>query len=103
MTKAKTVLIEAVRDFSFVRKQLLYLLIIFLIATGLIVYNLKFIELEREITQLKQQKSYLQLEQVELKKELARLSSPDRISKLAKKRLKMEKVNMENVKFIEYK
>ena len=103
MTKAKTVLIEAVRDFSFVRKQLLYLLIIFLIATGLIIYNLKFIELEREITQLKQQKSYLQLEQVELKKELARLSSPDRISKLAKKRLKMEKVNMENVKFIEYK
>ncbi len=103
MTKARSIFTEVIKDFSFVKKQLLYIVVIFSTAAGLIVYNLKFIELEREITQLNQQKNYLQLEQVELKKELAKLSAPNRISKLAKKRLKMEKVNMENVKFIEYK
>lgn len=95
--------LELKRDLSVIKKQLFYVLLIVILSTALIIYNIRFLELEKEIVTLSSQKSYMQVETLQLKKEISKLASPKRISKIAKRKLHMKKVDMSKVRFIEYK
>ncbi len=96
------IVLETKKDFSILKKQLLFFTMILLISSLLILYNIKFVEVEKEITQLTTAKEYLVYENMLLKKQVATLKDPKRIDKIAKQKLKMKPVNMEKVKFIKY-
>jgi cell division protein FtsL len=102
MVKIKEITSEAKRDFSILRKQVLFFVMILIISSLLILYNIKFIEIEKEITQLTASKELLIYENMKLKKQLATLKNPKRINKIAKEKLNMKPVNIEKVKFIKY-
>ncbi|WP_457623429.1 septum formation initiator family protein [Persephonella sp.] len=99
----KAVSIELKKDLYAVRKYFKYWLIIGGITFGLAVYNSLYFETEREITQLINKKSYLEAKNLQLKKEISRLSAPDRISKLARQKLKMREIDYSRVHFIDLK
>ncbi len=94
---------ELIRDFSTAKKNIKYILLIIVTGGILIAYNTQYIKLEEKITKLRNQKLYLQAQNTKLKTEVAKLSSPQRIAKIAKRKLKMEKVNLENVIFLNSK
>ncbi|RUM47726.1 MAG: cell division protein FtsL [Hydrogenothermus sp.] len=102
MIRVKELTIEARKDFSILKKQALFFLMILTISSLLILYNIKFVEVEKEIAQLTKSKEFMVYENMILKKEIAKLKDPKRINKIAKKKLHMKPVNMEKVKFIKY-
>jgi len=99
----KDLTLELKTDYKIIRKQIKYIFLIILVGIPLILYNANFIKLEKRITTLSSQKTYLKVENIKLKKALSVLSSPDRISKIAKIKLHMKKVDLSKVKFIDYK
>ena len=99
----KELTLELKRDYTQVKRQLKYILLIAVTGIALIIYNAKFLKLEENIVSLKKEKVYLQVNKIKLKSEVAKLSSPERIAKIAEKKLKMKKVDFHNVVFIESK
>jgi len=99
----KDLTLELKTDYKIIRKQIKYIFLIILVGIPLILYNANFIKLEKRITTLSSQKTYLKVENTKLKEYLSVLSSPDRISKIAKIKLHMKKVDLSKVKFIDYK
>ncbi|HIE59844.1 MAG TPA: hypothetical protein EYH43_00670 [Persephonella sp.] len=102
MIRVKEITTEAKKDFSILKKQALFFLMILTISSLLILYNIKFVEVEKEITQLTKSKEFIVYENMILKKEVAKLKNPKRINKIANEKLRMKPVNMEKVKFIKY-
>lgn len=102
MIKVKEITTEAKKDFSILKKQAIFFAMILVISSLLILYNIKFVEIEKEITQLTTSKEFMVYENMKLKKELAKLKDPKRIDKIARKKLNMKPVNIEKVKFIKY-
>ncbi len=99
----KELTLEIKRDYTAVKKQIRYILLIVIVGIPLIIYNSEFLKLEENIISLKKQKLYLQANKIKLKSKVAKLSSPERIAKIAQKKLKMKKVDLHNVVFIESK
>jgi cell division protein FtsL len=95
--------LELKKDYRLVRRQIKYLFFIVIAGLLLSIYNSNFLKLDESITKLNQQKNYLQSQKIKLESEVANLMSPDRISKLAKEKLDMQKVDLHNVVFIESK
>jgi cell division protein FtsL len=93
--------LELKRDLAVVKKYLKYWFIIITVTFGLVMYNSLYFKTERDITQLISKKNYLEAKNLQLKKEITRLSSPERITSIAKKRLKMKVVDYSRVHFID--
>lgn len=91
---------ELKRDFQIITKYIKYWFVILVAAGFTIFYNFQYFKLEKEIVNLNKEKSYLLAENMQLKKQKAVLSSPERIYKVATKKLKMKKVNLKQVHFI---
>jgi cell division protein FtsL len=97
---SKEAVLELKRDLSLIKRYIKYLFVI-LFFTGLtIFYNSQYFKIEKEITLLTKQKSYLIAENMQLRKEKAVLSSPERIYKIATQKLDMKKVDLKNVYFL---
>lgn len=99
----KELTLELKRDYTVIKRQIKYILLITFIGIPLIIYNSNFLKLEENIVSLKKEKVYLQANKIKLKSEVAKLSSPERIAKIAQKKLNMKKVDLHNVVFIESK
>ncbi|WP_297887356.1 cell division protein FtsL [Sulfurihydrogenibium sp.] len=77
---------------------------LFIIATSLLVlvlYSQLNYKVESEITKLNMEKNYLVAENFKLKNQITVLSSPERISEIAKQEGGMKKVDYNQVKFID--
>ncbi len=94
------VLTEVKKDFSLIKKYLIYFSLIVSIISMLVYYNTMYIKKERTIVQLTQQKNYLIVENLKLQRDITVLSSPSRIEKIAKEKLKMVPVTYDSIKFI---
>ncbi|NPA16941.1 MAG: cell division protein FtsL [Aquificae bacterium] len=94
---------ELKRDLSQIRKYIKYGLFFLVMGGTLVLYNQYYFKVEREIMNLSQLKGQLSARNLMLKKEVSRLSSPERIEKIARKRLKMKPVDYSKVRFIETK
>jgi len=101
MVKEKV--IELKRDFSQVGKYIKYVLFFLSLAATLVIYNQYYFQVEREIMTLSKIKNQIQAQNLTLKKEISRLSSPDRIENIATGRLKMKPVSYSKVRFIDNK
>ena len=66
----------------------------------LIVYNSMYMKLDREIVKLSTQNEAKRYVILELKREIASLSSPKRIKNIAEKELNMVPVNYDHIKFV---
>lgn len=86
-----------------IRKYKLYFGTILTSLTVLVVYSHINFKLDNEIISLTQEKNYLIATNLKLKKDLAIISSPDKISNIAKKEGKMKSVDYRQVKFLEIK
>jgi cell division protein FtsL len=84
-------------------KYKLYFAIFFSSLIMLVGYSQLNYKIDNEIVQLNQEKNYLIAENFKLKKDIAILSSPERISQLAKSQQGMKPVDYKSVKFIENK
>ncbi|ACO03757.1 MAG TPA: cell division protein FtsL [Persephonella sp.] len=93
--------LELKKDLAVIKKYVKYWIIIISVTFGLVMYNSLYFKTERDITQLVNKKNYLEAKNLQLKKEITRLSSPERISDIAKKRLKMKAVDYSRVHFID--
>ncbi|WP_457621955.1 cell division protein FtsL [Persephonella sp.] len=93
--------LEIKRDLAVIKKYVKYWLIIISVTFGLVMYNSLYFKTEKEITQLVSKKNYLEARNLQLKKEITRLSSPERISNIAQKKLKMKAVDYSKVHFID--
>jgi cell division protein FtsL len=91
-------LVEELKLFS---KYLYPILGIGFFATMLIIYVSYYMKLERDIVNITYQNSLKKNRILELEREIAVLSSPHRIKKIAEKDLKMIPVSYDKVKFIE--
>ncbi|MBX0311021.1 MAG: cell division protein FtsL [Sulfurihydrogenibium sp.] len=95
---------ELIQDLKFsVGKYKFYFVILFLSLTLLVVNSQLNYKIDSEIVRINQEKSEILAENANLKREIAVLSSPERISEIAKKQQKMKPVDYKNVKFIEVK
>ncbi len=101
MIKEKT--LELKKDFAYIKRYIKFWLLILLILSTLVIYNQYYFKVNKDIIELTQIKSRLITENTMLKKEISRLSSPDRINKLAVERLKMKPVDYSKVHFLETK
>ncbi len=97
---SREAVLELKRDFRLIKKYSKYLFLMLVLIGLTIFYNSQYFKLEKEIISLTQQKSYLIAENMQLRKEKAVLSSPDRIYKLATEKLNMKKVDFKNVHFL---
>jgi len=97
---SRELILELKRDFYLIKRYSKFIFIILTLIGLMIFYNSQYFKLEKEIISLNQQKSYLIAENMQLRKEKAILSSPQRIYNLATKRLKMKKVDFKNVHFL---
>ena len=78
-----------------------YISLFLVMISGILIwYNSYYIKVDREITNLTYQNSLQKEKVLELKKEISILSSPQRVDRLARKKLEMEPVNYKNVKFL---
>jgi cell division protein FtsL len=77
----------------------LSLIVVSLIA--LVLYSQLNYKVDREIVKLNMEKNYLVAENLRLKNQITVLSSPERISKIAKEEGGMKKVDYNQVKFID--
>ncbi|WP_457624961.1 septum formation initiator family protein [Persephonella sp.] len=93
--------IELKKDFSYIKKYIKYWLFFTAVSGTLVIYNQYYFSVEREITQLAEIKNQLTAKNMLLKKEISKLSSPDRIGKIAELHLKMKPVDYSNVRFID--
>ena len=84
-------------------KYKLYFTIFFSSLIMLVGYSQLNYKIDSQIVQLNQEKNYLIAENFKLKKDIAILSSPERISQLAKNKQGMKSVDYKSVKFIENK
>jgi cell division protein FtsL len=84
-------------------KYKFYFAIFFSSLIMLVGYSQLNYKIDNEIVQLNQEKNYLIAENFKLKKDIAILSSPERISQLAKNQQGMKSVDYKSVKFIENK
>lgn len=84
-------------------KYKFYFAIFFFSLIMLVGYSQLNYKIDNEIVQLNQEKNYLIAENFKLKKDVAVLSSPERLSRLAKEQQGMKPVDYKNVKFIENK
>lgn len=81
-------------------KYKLSLFFIMLSLVGLVLYSQLNYKVDNEITKLNLEKNYLVAENLRLKNQITVLSSPDRISKIAKEEGGMKKVDYNQVKFL---
>jgi cell division protein FtsL len=95
---------ELVQDLKFsVGKHKFYFIVFFISLILLVANSQVHYKIDNEIVQINQEKSEILSENIKLKKEIAVLSSPERISDIAKNQLKMKPVDYKNVKFIDAK
>jgi len=99
----KETIYELKKDLSQIRKYIKYGIFFLLMAGTLVLYNQYYFKVEREIMSLSQMKSQLSAKNLMLKKEVSRLSSPEKIEKVATEKLKMKPVDYSKVRFIEIK
>ncbi|WP_457641843.1 cell division protein FtsL [Persephonella sp.] len=97
----RTLGLELKKDLLAIRKYIKYWVIIITVTFGLVMYNSLYFQTEKEITELINKKNYLKAKNLQLKKEITRLSSPDRISNIAREKLKMKEVDYSKVRFID--
>ncbi|MGC8868694.1 septation ring formation regulator EzrA [Sulfurihydrogenibium sp.] len=83
------------------RKYRLSLLIILTSLLILVLYSQLNYSVDNQITKLNMEKNYYVAENFKLKNQLAVLSSPERISKLAKEQGGMKNIDYRQVKFID--
>lgn len=95
--------LELKKDLAYIRKYLKFSIFFVMIAGSLAAYNQYYFNVERDIIQLSKKKNQLIAENMMLKKEASRLSSPERIEKIAKRKLKMKPVDFSKVRFIDTK
>ena len=93
--------LELKKDFSYIKKYIKFWGFIFLITGSLVLYNQYFFSVDRKITELTKTKNQTLAENLMLKKEISRLSSPKRIGKIARSKLKMKDVDYSKVHFID--
>ncbi len=91
-------IIEEIRLFS---KYLYPILGIGFFAGVLIIYVSSYMKLEREIVDIITANNLKKNQILELEREIAVLSSPKRVKKIAEKDLNMVPVNYDHIKFIE--
>ncbi|MBK3331599.1 cell division protein FtsL [Persephonella atlantica] len=101
MIREKT--IELKRDFAHIKRYIKFWFFILFISGALVVYNQYYFKVSKEIIELTQMKNRLITQNTMLKKEISRLSSPERINRMAVKKLKMKPVDYSKVHFIEAK
>lgn len=89
--------------FGAIKRYRVSILIFTISLIGLISYNHYVFRVESELYNLNKQKSLLISENFQLKKKISELSSPERISSVAKQELGMINARYEQVKFIETK
>ncbi len=85
------------------KKYKLYYGAVFISLIILVIYSHLNFKLDNEIINLTQEKNYLIATNFKLKKDLAVVSSPNKISNEAKKEGKMKSVDYRQVKFLEVK
>ncbi|MDQ7056106.1 MAG: cell division protein FtsL [Persephonella sp.] len=94
---------ELKRDFIYIRKYIKFWVFVLFISATLVIYNQYYFKVSKDIIELSQIKNRLITQNTMLKKEISRLSSPERIGKVAVEKLKMKAVDYSKVHFIEIK
>ncbi|HHG73985.1 MAG TPA: cell division protein FtsL [Persephonella sp.] len=95
--------LELKRDFLYIKRYIKFWVFLLSISGTLVLYNQYYFKVDKEITELIQIKNQLTAKNMMLKKEITGLSSPDRIGKIAQKKLGMKPVDYSNVRFIDQK
>ncbi len=100
-TYREGILSEIQKDFSVIKKYFLYIFLILSVLSFLVYYNTLNLKKDREIAELIKEKNILIAENLKLQKEITVLSSPQRIEKVAREKLRMMPVSFESVRFLE--
>jgi len=100
-TYREGILSEIQKDFSIIKKYFLYIFLILSVLSFLVYYNTLNLKKDREIAELIKEKNILIAENLKLQKEITVLSSPQRIEKVAREKLRMVPVSFESVRFLE--
>ncbi|WP_457643126.1 cell division protein FtsL [Persephonella sp.] len=94
---------EAKKDLSYIKKYLKYVVFFLTLSGMLVLYNQYYFKVEKEIATLTHLKGQFSAKNLMLKKEISSLSSPERIERIATKKLKMKPVNYSQVRFLNTK
>ena len=100
-TYREGIISEIQKDFSIIKKYFLYIFLILSVLSFLVYYNTLSLKKDREIAELIKEKNILIAENLKLQKEITVLSSPQRIEKVAREKLRMMPVSFESVRFLE--
>ncbi len=100
-TYREGIISEIQKDFSIIKKYFLYIFLILSVLSFLVYYNTLNLKKDREIAELIKEKNILIAENLKLQKEITVLSSPQRIEKVAREKLRMMPVSFESVRFLE--
>jgi cell division protein FtsL len=84
-----------------ISKYKLHFAVFFLSLTALVINSQIHYKIDNEIIQLNQEKNNLIVENLQLKRDIAKLSSPERIFEIATKQLQMKPMGYEDVEFID--
>ncbi|WP_297452941.1 septum formation initiator family protein [Persephonella sp.] len=99
----RELVIELKKDLSYVKKYTYFWGFILLIAGAMVLYNQYYFSIDKQIVELTKMKNQLAADKLMLQKTISKLSSPERISKIAKQKLKMDTVDYSKVHFIDTK
>ncbi len=97
----KETVLELKRDYLHIKKYIKFWIFFLSVSGTLVLYNQYYFKIDKEITDLIQLRNQLTAKNMMLRKDISRLSSPDRIGKIAKKKLGMKPVDYSNVRFID--
>ncbi len=93
--------LELKRDFLYIKRYIKFWVFFLCVSGTLVLYNQYYFKVDKEITDLIQLKNQLTAKNMMLRKDISRLSSPDRIGKIAEKKLGMKPVDYSKVRFID--
>ncbi|WP_456465434.1 cell division protein FtsL [Persephonella sp.] len=97
----KDTVIELKRDFIYIKRYIKFWVFFLCVSGTMALYNQYYFKVNKEITDLTHVKNQLTAKNMMLKKDISRLSSPDRIGKIAKRKLGMQPVDYSKVRFID--
>ena len=99
----RELVIELKKDLSYIKKYTYFWGFILLMAGVMVLYNQYYFHVDKQIVELTQIKGQLTAKKLLLQKEISKLSSPERINKIAKQKLNMNTVDYSRVHFIDTK
>ncbi|WP_029521455.1 cell division protein FtsL [Persephonella sp. IF05-L8] len=99
----RELVIELKKDLSYVKKYTYFWGFILFMAAAMVLYNQYYFHVDKQIVELTKIKNQLTAEKLILQKTISRLSSPERIGRIAKQKLKMDTVDYSRVHFIDTK